>query len=59
MANSTGAKAILALFKAEMQKDWNTPILEFAVILMTLISISAIPTLVKISVQNEAYSTLD
>ncbi|MEM2081122.1 MAG: ABC transporter permease subunit [Candidatus Bathyarchaeia archaeon] len=57
MANSTGAKAILALFKAELQKDWNTPILEFAVILMTLISISAIPTLVKISVQNDAYST--
>jgi ABC-type transport system involved in multi-copper enzyme maturation permease subunit len=56
MANFAGANASLALFKAEMKKVWSRPILELTVVLIALISVSAIPTLVQIGVQSESQS---
>jgi ABC-type transport system involved in multi-copper enzyme maturation permease subunit len=56
MTNLVGANASLALFKAEIKKVWSRPILELAVVLIALISVSAIPTLVQIDVQSESQS---
>ena len=50
-------KASLPLFKTELKKVWSRPILELAVILIALISVSGIPTLVQISVQKESQFT--
>jgi ABC-type transport system involved in multi-copper enzyme maturation permease subunit len=53
----TSLKINLAFFKAEMTKAWNKPTLEFAVGILTLISITSVTTLVKIVEQSHYQSS--
>lgn len=54
MVNLAGVNSSLALFKAEAKKIWSRPILELAVILIALISVSSIPTLIQIEAQSKS-----
>lgn len=54
MKKSTRVNSSFAFFKAEMKKVWSRPILELAVILIAIISFSAISTLVWVGAQSQS-----